>query len=227
MIYVSDPKLFARRMSRRSRSLGDVFAGSANSCIEADGVTIDPACVAKQSNQEAVDLINYQDGINAQAYTICESNLALNNAQRQANGQALLPDTCAGQDPANANVTVYDGYENLQSGSGSPAGGTYYGQGTTPVVTYNPVANYPLAVSTPPSVTAAAPVLNITSGSNPPKALTSSGAPFSASGGSAAGGGISSVFSSGGAFDLSDVPEWTWIAGGAALLAVFFFGGRH
>lgn len=215
MIYVSDPALFARRMGRRTRRLGDIFAGNASSCTNSDG-TIDNDCVAAQSVNEGKNLVNYQDSIDSQEYSNCEASLALNNQQRQGLGLTLLPDTCSAQFPANANVTVYTGYGNVTSGSGSPSGGTYYGQGTpsaAPIV-YNPAAAYPVT-----AVLQASPVapLTITQGSNPPLAQGSAGLP-SGTAGVSAGGVATSVQASSG-FSLDSIPDWAWLAAAAA--AVF------
>lgn len=207
------------------RGLGDVFSGSSSSCVEADGVTIDPACVAQQSLNEGQHMIDYQDQINVQEYANCEANLALNNAQRQGNGQPLLPDTCAGQFPANANETVYTGYGNVTSGGGSSSDGSYYGQATAPTISYNPAVAYGTPNAQPP----------VTSGSNPPQGqlpttasrtvsnplLGTTNVPTPLQTGTGAGSDIML-----GSFDLTQ--NWMWVAGGAAvLLLVMTMGGRR
>ena len=232
MIYVSDPTAFARRMGRRSRlSMGDVFSGSSSSCVNPDG-TIDNACVAAQSIKEGQNIVQFQDTTNADLYAQCESNLALNNAQRAGLGMPALPDNCGSQFPANANVTVYTGYGNIQSGSGSPAGSTYSGQGTAQTVAYNPAPAYtappppaPPPPSPPPSPPPPAPpVLNLT---HAPAAPAAGFAPPSSSGpspggGSPAGGVPTPLLPPAVPFDFSSVPDWAWLAG-AAVVALLVF----
>lgn len=207
---------------RGLRGLGDVFSGSANSCVNSDG-TIDNACVAAQSNQEGTDLINYQDNINSEEYANCESNLALNNAQRQGNGQPLLPDTCASQFPANANETVYTGYNDITSGNGSSGGAM--GFSTAPIVNYDPAPAY-------------TPIFTSTSGGNPPLALTQPTQPPVVASPTIANpllgttnlptptsSNVSSDLTVGG-FDLTQ--NWMYVAGGVALLLVLMnMGGRR
>lgn len=210
---------------RGLRGLGDVFSGSSNSCVNSDG-TIDNSCVAAQSNQEGVDMINYQDSINSEEYTNCESNLALNNAQRQQNGQALLPDNCASQFPANANETVYTGYNDITSGSGSSGGAT--GFSTAPAVSYNPAPAYtpiftatsggnpPLAIAQPAQPTQT-PVVASPTVANPLLGTTNLPTPT--------GSNVSSDLTIGG-FDLTQ--NWMYVAGGVALLLVLMnMGGRR
>lgn len=206
------------------RGLGDVFSGSSSSCIASDGVTIDSACVAAQSNAEGQHMIQYQDDINSQDYANCEANLALNNAQRQGNGQPLLPDNCASQFPANANETVYTGYNDITSGSGSQGGAT--GFSTAPVVNYNPAPAYaPIAN----------PNLNMGSGggsgpsqgqlpttasknvSNP--LLGTSNMPTPTATGTGSGADIML-----GSFDLTQ--NWMWVAGGAGAIILVMMMGK-
>lgn len=222
------PTYGVRQLQPSLRGLGDVFSGSASSCVNSDG-TIDNTCVANQSLNEGKNLINYQDGIDSQEYTNCESNLALNNAQRQSLGMPLLPDNCASQFPANANETVYTGYGDVTSGSGSQGGAT--GFNTSPVVSYNPASAYAPAYAPVYSDPVA---LNVTSGSNPPLALnqpapttanptvanpllgtTNLPTLTSATGDLTVGG-----------FDITQ--NWMYVAGAAALLLVFMnMGGRR
>jgi hypothetical protein len=205
------------------RGLGRTFGlgDGSDPCVNSDG-TIDNACVQQQSLNEGTNLINYQDTIDSQEYANCESNLALNNAQRVGNGQPLLPDTCAQQFPANANETVYTGYGNVTSGSGSPSGGTYYGQATAPVISYNPAPAYnvpavqPTLVTNPP-LAGSLPVTASPVVSNPLLGTTNVPTP------AATGTGADIML---GSFDLTQ--NWMWVAGGAAvLLLVMSMGGRR
>jgi hypothetical protein len=222
------PTYGVKRIQPGLRGFSGMGDGS-DPCVNSDG-TINDTCVQQQSLTEAQNLINLQDANNLDSYNICESNLAQNNAQRAGNGQPLLPDTCASQFPANANETVYTGYGNVQSGSGSPAGGTYYGEGTAPTSAYNPAPAY-----TAPAVSTA-PVFNVTSGSNPllgtpvtasptvaNPLLGTTNVPTSVSTGTGAS--TSSDLTIGG-FDLTQ--NWMWVAGGVAALFIFMsMSGGH